>query len=132
MTTHTIVAIYLGLIIGGFIIESLVSQTHFLLFGKQFKKYHYKFGRYLFYLMFPVVALVFSLFFASPEVLSIFLAFSVIGPALEWLAGFSYHMVVGQRLWTYHRYSIGGYTSFFTIPLWGLAGILFWLLNKVI
>ncbi len=122
----------MGLIIGGFVIESFMSQVHYFLFRKHIKEYHYRLGRYLFYLMFPLMAIIFSYFFAGTKVVFIFFAFSLLGTFLEWLAGFSYHMVVGQRLWTYHRYSFGGYTSLFSAPLWGLAGVLSWFLGKLI
>jgi hypothetical protein len=132
MEFTSVTLIFLLLIIGGFLIESFVSQIHYFIFKKGFKKYHYKFSRYLFYLLFPILALIFSFAFTASRVFYVFIVFSVIGTVLEWLAGFAYHMVVGQRLWTYHRFSIGGYTSLFSIPLWGLGGVLFYLLEKLI
>jgi len=124
--------IFVGLMIGGFVIESLLSQFHHLIFGKHMKKYHYSFSRYLFYLTFPVLAIVFSYFYASPTIVFVFIAFAAVGTFSELIAGFTYHMVVGQRLWTYHRYSINGYTSLFSVPLWGCVGVLFWFLTKII
>ena len=132
MDNYSTILIFSGLIVGGFIIESIISQTHFLLYKKHFKKYHYKFGRYLFYLLFPLTALLFSFFFQGLKVVSMFVLFSLVGVLAEWLAGFTYHMVMGQRLWTYHKYSIGGYTSLFSLPLWGIIGILFSFLGKLI
>lgn len=126
------ITIFLALIIGGLIIESVFAQFHYLVYNRHFKEYHFKFSRYLFYLLFPTLAIIFSFIYTSSTVIYIFLIFSLVGTALEWLAGFAYHMVVGQRLWTYHRFSIGGYTSFLSLPLWGLGGILFWLLQKLI
>lgn len=132
MNINSIVIIFLALTIGGLTIEAVFTQFHYLLFRKHFKQYHFKFSRYLFYLLFPIIAIVYSLIYTGSTIIYIFLIFSVVGTALEWLAGFTYHMVVGQRLWTYHRFSIGGYTSLLSIPLWGLGGVFFWLLQKII
>lgn len=132
MSIYSTVTIFLILTIGGLIIESVFSQFHYLIYKKHFKSYHFKFSRYLFYLLFPMVAIFFSFIYTDLTLIYIFFIFSLVGTALEWLAGFAYHMVVGQRLWTYHRFSIGGYTSFLSIPLWGLGGVFFWLLQKVI
>lgn len=126
-----VVGIFLGLIVGGFLLEAVASQFHFLLTGKGYKKYHYSAGRYLFFLLFPATALVFVVMNLGWEIVNVFAAFSVIGTFLEWLSGFSYHMSVGQRLWSYHRYGIGAYTSFLSVPLWGLGGVLFWLLVEM-
>lgn len=132
MITYSTITIFLVLIVGGFIIESIFAQIHFLVYRNHFKKYNFSFGRYLFYLLFPLVALIYSFVSVGYQILPIFLAFSIIGTTIEWLAGFSYHMILGQRLWSYHRYSIGRYTSLLSIPLWGVAGVLFWMLNRVI
>lgn len=56
--------------------------------------------------------------------------FSLVGSILEWLIGFSYHKLMGHKLWQYQQYSVHGYTSWLSIPLWGLAGVMFWLLAK--
>lgn len=131
MDYPSIVLIFLSLLVGGFFLEALVGQFHHFIYKKPYKKYHYSFARYIFFLLFPITAFIFVLAQIGLEVLTVFLSFSLIGTFLEWLSGFSYHMSVGQRLWTYHRYSIGSYTSFLSIPLWGLGGVLFWLLVSV-
>lgn len=65
------------------------------------------------------------------KLLVLFLIFAVIGTALEWLAGFVYQRVIGKRLWTYHRYRIGPYTSWQSAPMWGMGAVLFWLVVKI-
>lgn len=123
--------IFLGLIVGGLLVEVLFSQFHYLFTKKHYKKYHYSFSRYLFLLLFPLLATFFIFSQAGLKLLHVFLVFALAGTILEWLVGFSFHMVVGNRLWTYSRYSINKYTSLLSIPLWGLLGILFWLLAQV-
>lgn len=132
MTYTSIALIFLFLIIFGFLFESFIFQTHYLLTGKKFKTYHYSFGRYFYYLIIPFSAVAFALIATSDiNLLLVFFTFSLLGTALEWLAGFAYQMIVGQKLWTYHRHSIGGYTSFLSVPLWGIGGVLFWLLVQI-
>jgi len=63
--------------------------------------------------------------------LLIFITASLIGPLLEWLVGFTYHRIMGAHLWVYERYPLPGrYTSYLTIPMWGFAIELLWLLLK--
>lgn len=124
-------SLFLGLVIGGVLLEVLISQGYYVLTKKHYKKYHYSLGRYLFLLLFPLLATTYILTTTGVKLLNIFLVFALIGTFLEWMVGFSFHMVVGHRLWTYYRYNITTYTSLLSIPLWGLAGVLFWLLARV-
>lgn len=122
--------LFLGLIIGGVLIEALISQLHFYITKKHFKKYHFSAGRYIFLLLFPLAATLFLASRVGFKLINVFIAFAIVGPLIEWLIGFSYEMVVGHKLWSYYRYNINSYTSFLAIPLWGLAGVLFWLLAQ--
>ena len=129
-TKNSIPIIFLLLIVFGFIFESIFFQFHHLIRGKKFKTYHYQFARFLYYLITPLIATYFAISATQNlKLVTIFIIFLFLGTVLEWLAGFAYHMIVGQRLWTYHRYSIGGYTSLFSVPLWGIGGVLFYLLQ---
>ena len=124
-------AIFFGLVVGGVLLEIFFAQYHAVIARKRYKKYHYSLGRYLFLLLFPILATLFIFSRVGTDVVTVFVAFAVVGTFLEWLVGFSFHMVVGHRLWTYYRLNINTYTSLLAIPLWGLAGVLFWLLAKV-
>ena len=123
--------IVMCLVIGGVLLEVLISQAHYLVTKKHIKKYHFSFSRYFFLLLFPLIAAALVALQVGPTLFKIFIAFALVGTFFEWLIGFSYHMVVGQRLWTYHRLGLNGYTSILSIPLWGLAGALFYLLTKI-
>jgi len=123
--------LFLGLVVIGVLLEVFLSQFHYFFTKKHYKKYHYSIGRYLFLLLFPFLATIYILSHTGLKLINVFLAFALLGTFLEWLVGFSFHMVVGHRLWTYYRYNINTYTSLLSIPLWGLAGILFWLLAQV-
>lgn len=124
--------IFFLLVVGGVLLEIILSQAHYYLTKKQYKKYHYTFGRYLFLLFFPILATIYMVGNGGTTLISVFLVFAIVGTLLEWLVGFSYHMVVGQRLWKYYRYSISTYTSLLLIPFWGLAGVLFYLIVKAL
>lgn len=51
---------------------------------------------------------------------------------LEWLVGFSYRVIMGENMWTYHRLELYGFTSFLSLPLWGLIGVVFLLLTQIL
>lgn len=61
-----------------------------------------------------------------------FIASAIVGSVAEGFVGFVYDKVLNKRLWTYNRLSIKGYTSLLSIPIWGIAGILFWFISKFI
>ena len=68
----------------------------------------------------------------NTTLLKFFVAFAVIVTILEGLVGFVYQMTVGHRLWSYHRYAIGGYTRLLAIPYWGFVGVLAYVLINLI
>lgn len=122
--------IYLLLVVLGVLLEIIFAKLYYKLLKSRYKEHHFYFGRYIFFLSFPALAffLVTNQLGFSPLV--VFLVFAFLGTLLEGLVGYSYYLIVGQRLWTYKKYSIGGYTSFLATPIWGLLGILTWLLAK--
>lgn len=124
--------IFITIGIGGSLLGALFSDLHYKFSKNHFKENHFKIGKYFFFLFFPIVASVIMMFLSGIRIVYVFLVFSVIGTFCEWLIGFVYHKVIGQRLWTYHRYSITKYTSILSIPLWGFAGILLYLLVNVL
>lgn len=131
MITIQDILIFFCMVLGGVALEAVTQHLYFKLTHKKMRRYHFSWSKY-FYLLLPsflTVGLYAAKFGSS--LLAIYLFFAAVGTVLEWTIGFFYHQMLGQRLWSYHRYSLGGYTSFLSIPLWGLAGVLFWLLAKV-
>ncbi len=123
------VLIFILMIAVGVVLEVVASRIYSILTHKTLRKVHFSLIRYLFLMISPFsIIWLFSMKLDIP-LLHIFIIFSLAGTFLEWLVGYSYHQIVGQRLWTYHRYSLNGYTSILSIPLWGLGGVLFWLLG---
>ena len=80
----------------------------------------------------PVIcSLSLSYFFGSKIVL-LFVKSAIIGIVLEYGLGIVYHKTLNRRLWSYDKFSLGGYTSWLTIPMWGVAGVIFWLIGKTV
>lgn len=130
MSIPEIALLYLLMVIAGLSLETIAVRAHYYLTKTHYKEHHFTFGKYILVLIMPLMAS-FYVIGKVPHLLNVFIVFAFVGPFLEWLLGFSYYKIVGQRLWTYHRYSITHYTSFLTIPFWGLAGVLFWLLSQL-
>lgn len=121
---------YLIITIVGVGIEIIFSNLYYRFTGSTYKKNHFYFGRYIFLISLPALAFLVITNQLGYSPLVVFTVFAVLGTVFEGLVGFAYHKIVGQRLWTYHRYSINGYTSLLGSPIWGLLGILTWLLAK--
>jgi hypothetical protein len=105
-------------------IEILLSKWYQRLFKKKQVTSRYSWSRYIFFLLFPLLAFLFAPNIRNWEYVKVFAIAAFLGTFGEWLLGFCYHTVVGQRLWTYHRFGIMGYTSLLVIPLWGIVGVL--------
>lgn len=122
---------YLLFLLIAMVFETLAFKIHYYVTKTHYKEHHYTFGKYLFFLTFPMLASLFLFYQHGWGLLKVFIGFAFTGTLLEWMIGWSYYNIVGQRLWTYHRYAITKYTSFLSIPLWGFAGVLFWIMVKL-
>ena len=127
-----ILIIYSLMIIVGFVLEVLSVKLFYYITKEHYKIHHFTFGKYFLLLLFPLLAILFASFVEGLTILKVFVFFAIIGDVMEFLIGWAYDKVVGQRLWTYHKYSIFRYTSFLSLPLWGILGIVFWLLANAV
>ncbi len=123
MVTIQDIVIFLLIVVGGVAFEAVTQQLYFKLSGKKIRKYHFSWSK-SFYLLIPIFLAIgmYILKFGS-SLLTVYMVFALVGTFLEWTIGYFYHQIIGQRLWTYHRYDLGGYTSLLSIPLWGLAKV---------
>ena len=122
---------FISIIVTGVLLVSFASQLE-ILKTKKIKKYKFSYIRYLMLLIFPLFATYYIYQIHGIKIIYIFISFSMLGIFFEWLVGFSYQMTLGEKLWEYHRLPlIGKYTSLLGIPLWGLAGVMFWLLSMI-
>ncbi len=124
------VLVFISLLATGVLLEDVLVKFYILLTNKSLRNVHFSLGRYAFLMLSPLLTILLFSIKQNINLTTIFISFSLAGTTLEWLVGYSYHQIVGQRLWTYHRYSLKGYTSLLSIPLWGLGGVLFWLMAK--
>lgn len=129
------VMIFLGIVILGVGIEVILSRLYFKKEGEGKKKHqvvHFKLSRYLFLISVPILGVLYMASTVSVSILKYFLVFAFLGTFLEYCIGYAYLAIVGQRLWTYNKFSIKGHTSLLSIPLWGLCGSLIYLLAQTI
>lgn len=112
------------------LVVSLTGMVGAYLFGRDTKKFRW--SEYIALLFAPVVGSLSLSYFYGVKVIYLFFFSSLLGFVLEYSLGFVYHKTLNKRLWTYSRYSVGGYTSLLTFPMWGVAGIIFWLLSSYI
>ena len=91
----------------------------------------YSLWKYLYFFVAPLLIVLYFIQNTEINFLRVTLGFALVGTAAEWLLGFFYDKIIGQRLWTYHHHPITKYTSWLSIPLWGLAGSIFYLFIQI-
>jgi len=100
------------------------------LFGKKTK--NFRWSEYIALMAAPVIATLSLSYFYGKQIVYLFFVSAIAGFVLEYLLGLAYHKTLNKRLWTYDRLAIDGYTSFLTFPMWGVAGISFWLISRFV
>ena len=111
------------------LVDSIGAYLAYL-YGRKTTKFRWK--EYLAIIIAPILFIIFLAFYYNFAILKLFLVSSVVGFVGEYIFGFLYDKVLNKRLWTYNRLSIKGYTSFLSIPAWGIAGVMFWFIAKLI
>jgi len=66
------------------------------------------------------------------KILWLYIISSLIGWLLEYSFGRIYYNLEGNKLWKYSKLNIEQYTSWLVLPVWGMAGVIFWSLGKFI
>lgn len=107
-------------------LSSIIGIYGAYLFGKKTRKFRW--SEYIALLFVPVVAALSLSYFYGTKLIYFFVASSLIGFLLEYSIGLAYHKTLNKRLWTYDRLGVHGYTSLLTFPMWGIAGVVFWLI----
>jgi len=102
-----------------------------LLYWFNRKRKKFTWGIYGAMLAFPLACVIYSAYLFGNQILILFLLSSVIGFSLEYLLGFFYYKILHQKLWIYGHYKMGDYTSFLTLPMWGAAGLVFYIISKI-
>jgi uncharacterized membrane protein len=119
-------------IISGFILILVTLMGFYLayLYGRRTKKFRWR--EYIAIIILPIISIFIFAYFIEIKIISFFLISSFLGFIWEYLVGLIYHRIFDERLWTYNRLNIHGYTSLLVIPLWGIAGVLCWFLSKMV
>ena len=118
---HLLGVIFLGITLTGFYLAYL--------YGRKTKIFVWK--EYIAILIWPTLLVLTLAYFIDKNIIILFLISSIIGFCLEYLLGLTYHKTLNKRLWRYDKFSVKGYTSWLTLPIWGIAGVIFWFLSKI-
>ena len=113
-----------------FIVVSLVGFYLAYLYGRKAKRF--KWTEYGAILAGPVLSIIILAVLIDIKILTLFLVSASVGFLLEYVVGLTYHKTLNKRLWRYERLSIDGYSSLLSVPIWGIAGVIFWFLGKMI
>jgi hypothetical protein len=110
---------------------SLIGIYSAYLYGHKVKRFRWT--EYVVLLIVPVIGCLGLSYIYGIKIIYLFVLSAVIGFILEYSLGFAYHKTLNKHLWYYSRLGVGdGYTSLLTFPMWGVAGIVFWLLSQSI
>lgn len=114
----------------GFIMLTLVGFYLAYLYGRKTK--YFRWREYLALIVWPILFVVAFAYFVDIKILSMFLVSSFVGFVFEYIVGLAYYKTLNRRLWNYTRLTFGGHSSLLSIPLWGVTGVFFWFLSKMI
>ncbi len=131
MSPNLILAIYVFMFLASLVVDVFFERIYFLITKSHYKEHHFTLSRYLMSLLVPFVVILVLVLHLGYTYLNVFISAAIFGTILEWLVGWWFHQIMGTRLWTYHRYSITRYTSFLSIPIWGIAGVFMSLIVKI-
>lgn len=115
----------------GIILSLLVFLGFYLayLYGRKTKQF--KWDEYIAIIALPTAYIFYQSYYNHTLAL-FFILSSVSGFVLEYILGITFHKTLNKKLWVYTRFHLHGYTSFLTLPVWGIAGILFWHLSRFV
>lgn len=113
-----------------FIVICFVGFYLAYLYGRKTKKFRW--SEYIAIIILPVLCVAYLSIFVDVRILNLFLISSFVGFFFEYIFGLTYEKTLNRKLWVYQRLSVGGYTSLLSIPLWGIGGVIFWLISKML
>lgn len=115
-------AIFLGVTLLGFYLAYL--------YGHHRKSF--KWDEYIAIIFFPVVFVFVLASYIGSKIIALFVISAMVGETFEYIAALAYHKTIHRQLWEYKVMSIHGYTSLLNIPMWGICGVMFWFLSKMV
>lgn len=125
--------LFFVVVIAGLLFELVVFSALNLIIGRRLKTNHrYNLGKNISLMSIPIFGVIFLVMSKQYNYAELFLLAAVVGTVAEYIFGRFFQHIEGKRVWTYNIATIGGYTSIFSIPYWGGAGLLFVLVAKMI
>lgn len=118
---------------GGGMLELLYAHVHTKILGKPFRiNHHLTLAKKLSIYSLPIWGLLALLVANDFPSTKLFIYSAIVGTIFEFATGFVLYLVFGVRVWTYKYGSLGKFTSIYSIPYWGGAGIIFATLARII
>ena len=100
------------------------------LYGHKTKRFLWR--EYFAIIFIPLICAGILVYMYGPKIVTFFVVSALMGFFLEYVIGLTYHKTLNSRLWEYKRLSIQGYTSLLSVPIWGIAGLVFFFLSKMV
>ncbi len=124
------IAFWIGMTVGA-LCEALIACFYHLLTRKPFVA-HPRFGNANKFALIslPIWGVIGLLASQNYNYVLFFFIVAVVGTVLEMSFGFMFKRLFGVTLWEYHRGKITQYTSWYSIPYWGGASLVFLSLAK--
>jgi hypothetical protein len=92
----------------------------------------FRWSEYFAIIILPIFCIIYLAWQIDFRILNLFVISALAGFFLEYIIGLTYHKTLNKRLWKYKRLDLNGYTSLLSVPLWGIAGVAFWLFSKMV
>jgi len=122
MTIDFLASIFIAICFFGFYLAYLYGH----------KTKNFRWNEYFAIIILPILCVVMMAIFVDIKILNLFIISSFTGFFLEYVVGLTYHKTLNRRLWEYKKFSINGYTSYLSIPIWGIGGVFFWFIAKML
>ncbi len=116
----------------GFICSTICLIGFYLAYTYGHKTKKFKWSEYFLIIIWPLISIAILSVYIDQLIIKLFLVSMIAGMFFEYFLGFIYEKTLNQKLWKYNKFSISGYTSLLSIPLWGVAGVIFWSLGQII
>lgn len=128
---HVLSAFFIGFLVGGLIEYAVAFAFDF--FEKKPLKINHRFtlGKRISLAALPLWGFLALLITGvNSSYISLFIFSAIVGTILEGLLGRFFRKFFGVKIWTYKYGSIGNFTSLYSLPYWGAAGLIFAYLGK--
>lgn len=129
---QAILLFFLGMLLGG-LLEYLFAFVFDLLLHKPLRiNKRFTLGKKISFFSLPIWGILFVVFLHSKEYALIFFYSAAIGTFLEAGMGKMTSRIYRAKIWVYKQGALGDYTSIYSIPYWGVAGVIFAALGKML